>query len=598
MNLDRLHLDRLSWLAALGLVGASASCSLALELGDDVACSSDDDCQYGAGPGTCEGGFCRPPGSATNTSETDTDPSTDSSGITTTVTTTLTTESSDTEPVTTLDSSSSDSTGIPVACAVNSECENDQRCSGAGECVDLLTAECQDVAWPADRDNVVFVGSIMPTGQPFTNLLQPLENSVQLAIEDFNEETTLQGDRAVAWVRCDDTPGPAASTAAATHLVDTVGVAAIIGPIFSETVLDIAQSITVPGGTFLITPTATAMSVADLADDDLVWRTIPGDVYQSNAIVDRFIDLDDAGGVDNLLILAKDDAYGNGVLAAILDDLESNLPAVTQDVYPNPTDFATQEELLAAYGAVLAGVSGDGPFSHVLFIGTSEIQVLLYSYLGVLWDGMPANMPLFTVSHGAVPEMERFINEIGPATGTEALEPARALVEANLEGTSPVVLNPDNFEAFSIRYRIRFNDEEPLTSSALGYDATMAALFGMCTVPADTDITGAAIATAMPALVDGTTFISFSGSDLSFISEARNALAVGGTVDLQGVSGELEWDLETGDVRAGVWGWELLDASGDGSDPTAAPTRIYCLDPEPATDGAWEAPEAPPASCG
>jgi hypothetical protein len=261
--------------------------------------------------------------------------------------------------------------------------------------------------------------------------------------------------------------------------------------------------------------------------------------------------------------------------------------------------FATQEEMLAAYGATLAGVAGDGPFSHVLFIGTSEIQVLLYSYLGVLWDGMPQNMPLFTVTHGAVPEMERFINEIGPGTGTEALEPAKPLIEANLQGTSPVVLNPVNFDAFSIRYRIRFNDEEPLTSSALSYDATLATLFAACTVPADEEITGAAIAAAMPRLVDGDTFVSFSGSNLSFISTARNALVVdGGTVDLQGVSGELQWNLTTGDVRADVWGWEIFDMTMDGSNPVAAPPRIYCLDPEPATDGSWEAPEAPPASCG
>ena len=580
-------------------LGLSTACSLALDLDDQIPCATNDDCMYAAGPGTCEAGLCRPPGSASGDTEPGTSTDATSTTMTSTSMTTMTTGDTETDTVTSLDTSSSESTSGPVGCTVNTDCEMDQRCGATNECVDLLTTECNAVAWPDDRDNVIFIGSIMPTGQPFTNLVQPLENAVQLAVEDFNEETTLQGDRRVAWVRCDDTPGLAASEAAATHLVDTVGAAAIVGPIFSETTLDISQMITIPGGTFLITPTASAMSIADLADDNLVWRTIPGDVYQSAALVDRFRDLDMAGGVDNLLILAKEDAYGNGVLSAILGDLEADLPAVTQTTYDNPTEFMSQEEMLAAYGATLAGVAGDGPFSHVLFIGTSEIQVLLYSYLGVLWDGMPQNMPLFTVTHGAVPEMERFINEIGPGTGTEALEPAKPLIEANLEGTSPVVLNPVNFDAFSIRYRIRFNDEEPLTSSALSYDATLATLFAACTVPADEEITGAAIAAAMPQLVDGDTFVSFSGSNLSFISTARNALVVdGGTVDLQGVSGELEWDVATGDVRADVWGWEIYDMTMDGSNPSAIPPRIYCLDPEPATVGSWEGPEAPPASCG
>lgn len=477
----------------------------------------------------------------------------------------------------------------------------DQRCAPTGACVDLLTAECGEVVWPGDRDNVVFIGSILPTGQPYTAVVQPHENAVRLAVEDFNTQTTLQGDRQIAWVRCDDTAGLYAAMTAGEHLVENAGVAAIIGPFSNEAAVAVGQNIAVPGGVFLMTPSASAMSVLDFEDDALVWRTIPGDVYQSSALIDRFRDLDMAGGVDNLLILSRDDEYGNGILQAILPDLEASLPAVTQASYPHPADFPTLEELLAAYGAVLANIAGDAPFSHVLLIGESEVQILFYSYLGIpeLWDGMPQNMPLFTVTHGAVPEMERLINEIGRGTGTEALEPAKPLLEANLEGTSPVVLNPVNFNAFSIRYRVRFEQEDPTTSAALSYDATLATLFAMCTIATDSEIDGAAIAAAMPSLRGGDTFVSFSGSDLSFISDARNALVVdGGSVDLQGISGELEWDLETGDVRADVWGWEIVDATPDGSDPTAIPPRIYCLDPKPATVGAWEGPEAPPASCG
>jgi hypothetical protein len=333
------------------------------------------------------------------------------------------------------------------------------------------------------------------------------------------------------------------------------------------------------------------MSIPALNDDDLVWRTIPGDVYQSNALVDRMLDLDATDPITQVLILAKDDAYGNGILTAILPDLEAALGAdlVEFDTYPNPTDFDSMDQLVAAYGAVLAGVAGLGPYSHVIFVGTSEIQILLYAYLGVVWNPMTEPMPLFTVTHGAVPELERFINEIGPATGTDMLVPLKPLIESNLQGTSPIVLNPANFNAFSLRYRIAFMDEEPLTSAALSYDAALAAIFAMCTVDPDTAVTGAAIAEAMPRLVDaGGTDVSFSGSDISFISAARNALVVdGGSVDLQGVSGELQWDLATGDVREGVWGWDVCDTTMDGSMPNALFTRIYTLDAEPATTGTW-----------
>jgi branched-chain amino acid transport system substrate-binding protein len=602
--MTRLNLTRelrvAAWGALLGMPTALA-CSLALPLDDQIACSADADCLYSNGQGSCVDGFCQQPG----VSETGTTNPDDTTGPTTTASTsdTLTTTLDTTvDPTTDTTDTSSESTGTPVACVMNSECEMDQRCGSEGTCVDLLSAECQILEWPegGEVDNVVFVGSIMPTGAPFTNLVQPLENAVQLAIEDFNQETSLQGDRQIAWVGCDDSMGGDAAVNAATHLVNNVGVPAIVGPIFSESVLDVANDVTIASGTFLMAPAATAMSIAALDDDDLVWRTIPGDVYQANALVDRLIDLDNGDDPDvgvepvtNLVILAKDDAYGNGLLNAILPDVQAAFPSadIYTDLYEDPTSFGSMDELLASYGMVLSGVfehqDSTEAVSHVLFLGTSEIQVFLYSYLGTVWQapGGPRPMPRFTVSHGAVPELERFIDET-----PKALAAAKPLIEAQLQGTSPVVLNPVNFAAFSIRYQIRFGDQEPLTSSALSYDSTMSTLFAACTIAADDPITGAGIAAGMPRLVDAEgDFISFSGSDLSFIMEARNALATDGSVDLQGVSGELQWDVATGDVRADVWRWDILDPSNppDGSDPNPAPTWIYLLDPIPATDGNW-----------
>jgi len=588
----------------LGLPSALA-CSLALDLDQKISCTADADCLYSGGPGSCEDGFCRPPGSSeTGSSGTDsTTPTTTDDPTSVTMTTTLDTT---VNPTTTADSSSSSSetegTTGPTGCALNSECEMDQRCGPEGTCLELLSPECQILEWPdgGDVDNVVFVGSIMPTGAPFTNLVQPLENAVQLAIEDFNQETTLQGDRQVAWVGCDDSMGGTAAVDAARHLIDNVGVPAIVGPIFSESVLDVANDVAIDSGTFLMAPAATAMSIATLDDNDLVWRTISGDVYQANALVDRMIDLDsgadpDVGAepVTNLVILAKDDAYGNGILNDILPDLQAAFPSaeIYTDVYPDPTSFGSMDELLGSYALVLSAVfehqEATSAVSHVLFLGTSEIQVLLYSYLATVWQaqGGPRPMPRFTVSHGAVPELERFIDET-PA-GLAAVKP---LIESQLQGTSPVVLNPVNFAAFSIRYQIRFDEQEPLTSSALSYDSTMSTLFAACTIAAEDPVTGAGIAAGMPRLVDGDgDVISFSGAAVSLKRNARNSLATDGSVDLQGVSGELQWDVTTGDVRADVWRWDILDPSEppDGSDPNPQPTWIYLLDPIPATDGAW-----------
>ena len=593
------------WLGLSVLV--LGGCSLTLGLEDQQPCSSDDDCMYSNGRGSCVDNYCMPPGDGPTT-DGSTGPGTTDDPATTASTDTT----SSTDPTSNTDSSSETTdteTGSDtdvVGCVENTDCSSDQRCGPDAICLDLLSAQCQNVQYPEgdfDRNKVVFLGSIMPTGGAFEDLVQPLENAIQLAVEDFNDNTTLQGDRQIAWVSCDSTAGVGAATAAAEHLVTAVGVPAIIGPAFSESVLGVAQDVTIDAGVFLITPTATATSITELDDNDLVWRTIAPDVYQANGIIDRMVERRAEAvetRMERLLVLAKDDAYGTGLLGAIQSDLESALPGVEIyfTTYENPANFDTQEDLLASYGATIAGAFGELPatyvnredhYTDILFMGTSETQALLYAYLSAWGLSMPP-LPRFHFSHGSVPELERMVNEIGPTPGTGALEPLKPIINANIEGVSPIIFDEQNFNAFNIRYRIRFNNEDALTSAALSYDATMATLFAMSSVPGDQQVTGADIAAAYSNLMDPKgVAVSFSGATLAFIQQARNAMAVeGGSVDLQGVSGELTWDAE-GDIRTGLFGWILSDLDPEPTvvDPRLTRNRIYTLDPAPAATGTW-----------
>ncbi len=597
----------------VGLGLLAGGCSLSLDLDDTQPCSSDDECVYSNGQGRCVDDVCQPPsGDEGSTSE----PSSTDATMTATATAPTATDPSTTDPTTGTDTtgpSDTESDTDVAACTQNTDCASDQRCGEAGACVELLSTECQILQYPDnddfDRNDVVYIGSIMPTGGAFENLIQPLQNAMQLAVEDFNAETSLQGDRRIAWVACDSTAGLDAAVAAGQHLVDNVGVPAIIGPVFSESVLEIASEITVDNDVFLISPTATATSISELADDDLVWRTIAPDTYQASGIVDRMValrGLDASTRLERLLVLAKGDTYGSGLLGAIQSELEDALPGVEiyASTYENPTNFDSQDELLASYGATLAGAFTDLPgtftdredhYTDVLILGTSEAQSLLYGYMSV-WatfqvpppDPSPG-LPRFTFSHGAVPDMQRYINDIGKLDGTDGLVPLKPLINASLQGISPIIFDIDNFGAFNIRYRIRFNNQDALTSSSLSYDAALATFFAMSAIPGDEQITGSKIAATFPSLMDTDgTAISFSGSTLSFISEARNAMAVdGGSVDLQGVSGELTWD-EAGDIRTGLLGWDLLDNDpGADVDPLLTAARTYILNEAPATDGTW-----------
>lgn len=589
---------RSAWVPVLGLplgLLIGGACSLALDLDTSTPCSSDNECMYTNGQGACVDGFCQPPGGDEDPTGTTNGPDPVTGGSSTAVV----------DDSTSGDSSSAgseDSTTAPVGCALNSECNDDQRCSSAGTCVNLLSAECDTLQWPEDgRDDVVFLGSIMSTSGIFAGLVQPLENAFQLAVEDFNDNATLQSGARVAWVGCDASTGVDSALAAAEHLRDVVEAPAIVGPIFSEQAREIAEQVTVPADIFVISPTASAPSLSNFDDDNLLWRVTPNDVFQGNALDHRFVnDLSPAPA--RLLVLNKDDAYGNELRDLIQTELVTELDNVYFASYPGPETFASQDELLSSYGEVLglalsqpgiaqsAGAynSPDDHYTHILILGTSEAEAFIVSYLGI-WASSYATfgapLPLITVSHGAVPNLPDIVANVGVTPGTEPLAPLRPALFANVRGTSPNIFDPDNFTAFNIRYRIRFNDQDALTSSSLGYDAAMATMFAMVTVPEGQPVTGSAIATGMASLNDPMgEAISFGDPVAVFIQDARNALAAGNTVDLQGVSGALDWDPENGEIRADVLGWRL---AGTDEMPVLEPYCLYVLNAPPAEDGVW-----------
>jgi hypothetical protein len=237
--------------------------------------------------------------------------------------------------------------------------------------------------------------------------------------------------------------------------------------------------------------------------------------------------------------------------------------------------------------ALILGQAWGGVGMHpdtLLFAGTSEVANLV---LGVMsaWGAenpLPA-APRMIVSHGAVPSMETIVN-LAPQS-------IKALLMSTLEGIAPSIFDPQNFEAFNLRYRLRFNGVDAVTAGSLSYDAAMVTIFGIAAIPKGEAITGAAIAANMARMVDKEgTVVSFGdvdGINLTFIETAHNALVTDKNIDLKGVSGELDFDLTTGEVRTDVVGWGLVPKDMMPDVPVLTPKRLYVLNPAPAETGTW-----------
>ena len=454
-------------------------------------------------------------------------------------------------------------------------------CGQEGECVSVATEDCRAAIVPIGAvENIVFIGSIIPTMPPFDDFGVPLERAVQLAIEDFNSAGGLPGGRKIGWVACDSRGSTTVAQRAATHLVEVVGVPAIIGPVMSTPFIDVTTNITAKADVITISPAATSPAITGLDDKNLAWRTIASDVFQGNAILDRIIDL----GVAKVVVLSKQDAYGTGLSAAIGPALTAELgdENVHLSTYEDPVVLGGDPAAIAdEFSARAAAAIADMPDAELIaLLGTTEAIDLLKVYLMGL-----ESAGLFPPAPGGTPPHILFPHGVVPSLGRAVDETNDILIGA-VEGVSPNIFDPVNFAAFNLRYRARFQVEETITSTSLSFDATMVVLFAMSALAPDAPITGPDIVTGIAKLVDKSddgVVVSF-GDTNTFIALGRNTLAEGGSVDLIGVSGEIDFDISTGDVRTDYVGWGVEKVDGD---YILKMLRIYSLDAEPAESGTW-----------
>ncbi len=447
----------------------------------------------------------------------------------------------------------------------------DSTCGAQGRCAMLTSDECTKVLRPsgAAPDEIVWIGSILATSEPFTSTVVPIENAIELAVDDFNSVTSLPDGRKVGWIACDSEGSSSTAADAAEHLIDDVGVPAIIGPALSTEVLALAPTV-VDSGTFMISPSATAASIADLDDSGLIWRTISGDAVQANAIADRIASLDPPPA--SILVLAKNDAYGVGLFEPMIQRLAAELPGVPTGslLYPDPVGLDS-DEVERAYATVIAeGFAQEA--DTIVFLGASEVLEVLRAYL-LAWNNTGIPLPRFVVSHGAVPSLLT-------ATGLVADSFAPTLM-SSLEGVSPAIQDPTNFEAFNIRYRVVYEDANPLSASPLGYDAAMVTLLGMVAGGADG---GVDVASAMPRLADASGTAVPLG-DVQAVLDARELLVSGANLDIGGVSGPLDFDLVAGEISSNYVGWDVVPQNGDPAQGQLVPRRAYVL--ESAVEGTW-----------
>jgi branched-chain amino acid transport system substrate-binding protein len=126
------------------------------------------------------------------------------------------------------------------------------------------------------------------------------------------------------------------------------------------------QSVTIPAGVVSISDSATAPSISDLKDNDLVFRTAPSDAYQGAALAKLAHD----AGFKALAVTYSNDDYNAGIAKVFAESFAGMGGTVTATQVHEPNK--------ASYRSEIATLSGNGAEGLALFAyyGGSGITII------------------------------------------------------------------------------------------------------------------------------------------------------------------------------------------------------------------------------
>ncbi|WIX32271.1 ABC transporter substrate-binding protein [Salinicola sp. JS01] len=182
------------------------------------------------------------------------------------------------------------------------------------------------------------------------SLTPPIFDGAKLAVAEVNEQGGLLDGEKMVMPSGDTTCSDAAAASnAADRLVNSEKVTAIVGALCTGATIAAANNAAIPGGVVMVSPASTAPAVTDLADNDLVFRTVPSDAFQGEQLAKLLL----SKGIDNVAVTYVNNDYGQGLDGAFTKTFEAEGGTVAANLAheDNRADYRSEIGQLAASGA-------------------------------------------------------------------------------------------------------------------------------------------------------------------------------------------------------------------------------------------------------
>lgn len=219
---------------------------------------------------------------------------------------------------------------------------------------------------------------------PIESLTPPIFEGAKLAAAEINAAGgTVAGE--IVFVEGDTGCSDATKAAsAADRMVNTENVTAIVGALCSGATTAAANAAAVPGGVVMISPASTAPTIAEIADNDLVFRTAPSDGGQGPALAKMVL----AGGVKTVAVTYVNNDYGKGFAESFAAAFAAGGGQVLANLghEDNKADYRAEIGNLEATGAEALVVLAYADSSGQTILRQADESGVFQQYVG--GDGM------------------------------------------------------------------------------------------------------------------------------------------------------------------------------------------------------------------
>lgn len=429
-------------------------------------------------------------------------------------------------------------------------CDGDGLCAAAPpnpRCKDTYPGDL--LTRPASYPNATIFGYELLSGID-TQLARA--NAVRLAATQVGEQGGLDG-RTFGIVFCDVAENVQldslkrldAAVADAHYLADVIGARAIIGPSASDDVAAVFQALA-GQDVLVISPSATSpaltgIDVTSPTDDHpgLLWRTAPPDTLQGTAIARYLSGLTPA--ITNVTVIHEKGAYGDALTQVFRGAFAGNVREVPF------TSGSTSERDAAVV---------DGP--------TGAPQVVIF-ISGFSSDGIAFLNAVSSLA--SYDKIQLFLTDSAANADVLAQATTAKAVFPRVHGSRPSVPAGPVHDLFRTSFTAAFKaDPDAFTFVAHAYDAAWLTFYGTAwSLRHEHALTGTGIAKGLRHISAGED-VQVSPASWKHVADV---LGAGGTVNVTGASGSLDYDPKTEETFGLVDIWTV---SADGKSIDIATT--------------------------